>query len=141
MERNMNRLKRVEISGAALRDRITQPTLNGSQRRQYAIENLTDEQFMIYNDIKVARRITIPMCNEGHIRDCIQVLRNTVRELDNLIKGRTHLVKNYNGDDRMDQLRKIIQAQLIIVGAGTELKRRASPSGHGFDDGSFMGVR
>ena len=141
MERNMNRLKRVEISGAALRDRITQPNLNGSQRMQYAIENLTDAQFMIYNDIKVARRITIPMCNEGHIKDCIQVLRNTVRELDNLIKGRTHLVKNYNGDDRMDQLRKIIQAQLIIVGAGSELKRRASPSGHGFDDGSFMGVR
>jgi len=137
----MNRLKRVEISGAALRDRITQPNLNGSQRMQYAIENLTDEQFMIYNDIKVARRITIPMCNERHVKDCIQVLRNTVRELDNLIKGRTHLVKNYNSDDRMDQLRKIIQAQLIIVGAGSELKRRASPSGLGFNDGSFMGVR
>jgi len=141
MEQNMNRLKRVEISGAALRDRITQPNLNGSQRMQYAIENLTDEQFMIYNDIKVARRITIPMCNERHVKDCIQVLRNTVRELDNLIKGRTHLVKNYNSDDRMDQLRKIIQAQLIIVGAGSELKRRASPSGLGFNDGSFMGVR
>ena len=141
MERNMNRLKRVEISGKALRDRITQPNLNGSQRMQYAIENLTDEQFMIYNDIKVARRITIPMCNERHVKDCIQVLRNTVRELDNLIKGRTHLVKNYNSDDRMDQLRKIIQAQLIIVGAGSELKRRASPSGLGFNDGSFMGVR
>ena len=69
------------------------------------------------------------------------MLRNTVRELDNLVKGRTHLVKNYNGDDRMDQLRKIIQAQLIIVGAGSELKRRASPSGLGFNDGSFMGVR
>ena len=137
----MNRLKRVEISGKALRDRITQPNLNGSQRMQYAIENLTDEQFMIYNDIKVARRITIPMCNERHVKDCIQVLRNTVRELDNLIKGRTHLVKNYNSDDRMDQLRKIIQAQLIIVGAGSELKRRASPSGLGFNDGSFMGVR
>ena len=137
----MNRLKRVEISGKALRDRITQPNLNGSQRMQYAIENLTDAQFMIYNDIKVARRITIPMCNERHVKDCIQVLRNTVRELDNLLKGRTHLVKNYNSDDRMDQLRKIIQAQLIIVGAGSELKRRASPSGLGFDDGSFMGVR
>ena len=137
----MNRLKRVEISGKALRDRITQPNLNGSQRMQYAIENLTDAQFMIYNDIKVARRITIPMCNERHVKDCIQVLRNTVRELDNLLKGRTHLVKNYNSDDRMDQLRKIIQAQLIIVGAGSELKRRASPSGLGFNDGSFMGVR
>ena len=136
----MNRNKRIEISGAALRDRIEQPNLNGPQRTQYAKDNLSDEQWMIFNNLTVARRITIPLCNEKHIKDCIQVLRDTARELDNLIKGRTHLVKQRN-DTKLDQLRKMTMAHLIVMGATNELKRRASPSKFGFDDGSFMGVR
>jgi hypothetical protein len=68
------------------------------------------------------------------------VLRDTARELDNLIKGRTHLVKQRN-DTKLDELRKMTMAHLIVMGATSELKRRASPSKFGFDDGSFMGVR
>ena len=136
----MNRNKRIEISGAALRDRIEQPNLNGPQRTQYAKDNLSDEQWMIFNNLTVARRITIPLCNRTHVYDTIQVLRQTAKELQNLMEGRTHIEKN-SGDKRMEELRKITMAHLIVMGATSELKRRASPSKFGFDDGSFMGVR
>ena len=135
----MNKRERKEISGHALRERLEMPTLNGQQRLEYAEKHLSPEQLMYYKGLKPASRITVPLCNFQHIRDAIQVLRMTATELDNLIKGRTFMMKT--DDKEADRFRKIVMAQLIVRGAGTELKRRASPNGLGFPDGAFMGVK
>tara|TARA_X000001388_G_scaffold68390_1_gene56168 strand:+ start:875 stop:1282 length:408 start_codon:yes stop_codon:yes gene_type:complete len=126
-------------SGMALKNKLSMPTLNGHQRLEFAEKNLSPEQLMLFHGYKPASRITVPLCNRTHIRDCIQVLRNTANELDNLIRGRTFMLKTE--DKKADDVRKIVMAQLIVTGAGQELKRRASPSGHGFPDGAFMKVR
>ena len=135
----MNNKERKGMSGYALREKLEMPTLSGDKRLAYAEKNLSDEQLMLFHGYKAASRITVPLCSKTHVRDCIQVLRKTAKELENLIMGRTFMMKT--DDKKSDELRKIVMAQLIVTGAGQELKRRASPSGHGFPDGAFMKVR
>ena len=135
----MNNKERTRMSGYALREKLVMPTLSGEKRLAYAEKNLTDEQLMLFHNYKPASRITVPLCSRTHIRDCIQVLRKTAKELENLIMGRTFMVKT--GDTKSDELRKVVMAQLIVTGAGQELKRRASPDGIEPRDGAFMKVR
>tara|TARA_R100001129_G_scaffold118819_2_gene82292 strand:+ start:1210 stop:1629 length:420 start_codon:yes stop_codon:yes gene_type:complete len=139
MESQMNRHDTKDLGGHALREKLILPNLNAKQREQFAQENLSDEQYMLFHRKKVASRITVPLCNHQHVKDAIQVLRKTANELDNLIRGRSGLTKT--GYAKTDMYRTVIFAQLIVTHAGSELKRRASPTKMGFPDGSFMNAK